>query len=300
VDANPNCPACGGSGRDPEYTDVFNQRPCLRCWFGLDEPQRTAVIETTASQWVSAAPDDPATLRAQLAEARAEVERVTRERDEARAELAKTRDALRAMGEAVEAERAEARAELAAERARRDEKAEAVTAGVLDFWERMEWAESVANEAMAEGLAECERLRAERERWAAENRRWRDAVYAQLCAVMDEAARWKWWARLAVAAYVEAEGERDRAESFAEHMANEVDEMWHGYAGRVALFQAKRADDATARADAAEARARGSVDALRRIAAEYHEDRCPSDRGGACTCPVGVAQAALAAAEGGE
>jgi hypothetical protein len=83
VDANPNCPACGGSGRDPEYTDVFNQRPCLRCWFGLDEPQRTAVIETTASQWVSAAPDDPATLRAQLAEARAKVERVTRERDEA-------------------------------------------------------------------------------------------------------------------------------------------------------------------------------------------------------------------------
>jgi hypothetical protein len=85
--------------------------PCSECPHAFVEPHECPVCS------------DPATLRAQLAEARAEVERVTREREEQRRRresVEADREALVREVAAARRERDEARAELAAERARRE------------------------------------------------------------------------------------------------------------------------------------------------------------------------------------
>jgi hypothetical protein len=290
-------------------------------------------------------------MKEQLAEARAEVERVTREREEQRRRresVESDREALVREVAAARRERDEARAELAAAR-------QAVALWhdrACEEYDRAVWAEGVAGEAMRVGLAECQRLRDlvrgtewvrdlymgatgyqaaradwaehvarlamaeglatvtdERERadWArratetAETRaaRWVHEAGAERqiarCAedrarmIAAEAARWKWWAKIAVAAYVEAEGGRDRA---WRRLRSVRAHTWEASSRGVVERE---------RADAAEARARGLVAVLREARAllidEHDEGEGVSC--GACSAVVRI-DAALAAAEGGE
>jgi hypothetical protein len=339
--------------------------------------------------------DGIATLRAQLAEARAEVERVTRERDEARATaLENFRDAMRLQGEVwqmqdraedaererdearaqagrereareylakaldeiahradiAERERDEARAELAAERARREGPERDVEASMTwaGYWReesnsfhlmalaqraRAEWAEGLAASAMAEGLACADELRARVDKLGALLRK-REAValkygfdllnmHDRVEAIAAEAARWKWLCRLAVAAYVEAEGERAH---FATYHRGAAAKWGEGLDGRDRALRETHAALSAERAradaaDAAEARARGLAATLRALVDSLPKcadcDRPATrawHRGADRYCdehgtPVPEypraealrkAQAALAAAEGGE
>jgi hypothetical protein len=273
--------------------------------------------------------DGIATLRAQLAEARAEVERVTRERDEARATaLENFRDAMRLQGEVwqmqdraedAERERDEARAQAGREREAREYLAKALD----EIAHRADIAERERDEARAELAAERARREADASPyaviagaagalhgkgidgcphpkgshpealwglgwWEVTARRHEKRV----AIVAAEAARWKTWARLAVAAYVEAEGERDGARVF------EAD--WDHWFEECLAAQSALCDE-RARADAAEARARGLVEALAFIA-HHQPDLCSAVQAGGDHFDEmrKLAQAALAAAEGGE
>jgi hypothetical protein len=268
--------------------------------------------------------DGTATLRAQLAEARAEAERLRGERDAWRtrtlqprpnccahdwshplgdriycaacfdAQRAAEREgeqigremiaAERARAEQAERERDEARAELAAERARREADASpyAVIAGA-------------AGALHGKGIDGCPHPKGSHPEalwglgwWEVTARRHEKRV----AIVAAEAARWKTWARLAVAAYVEAEGERDGARVF------EAD--WDHWFEECLAAQSALCDE-RARADAAEARARGLVEALAFIA-HHQPDLCSAVQAGGDHFDEmrKLAQAALAAAEGGE